>query len=114
MPASSCCAGDVQTSRAPSSPGARRVSLAATLAPRRYETTGLIEIRADRRAAVPPKRCKLEGGRSLKMTMLHKPKRILVPSNGTPASEEAGRIACDLARRYHATVTLVYVTSEKH
>ena len=43
------------------------------------------------------------------MTMLHKPKRILVPSNGTPASEEAVRIACDLARRYHATVTVVYV-----
>ena len=47
------------------------------------------------------------------MTMLHKPKRILVPSNGTPASEEAVRIACDLARRYHATVTVVYVIEVK-
>jgi nucleotide-binding universal stress UspA family protein len=43
----------------------------------------------------------------------HKPKRILVPDSGSVASEEALRIACDVAKRYHAQLTVVYVIEVK-
>jgi nucleotide-binding universal stress UspA family protein len=37
----------------------------------------------------------------------------LVPDNGSVASEEALRIACDVAKRYHARLTVVYVIEVK-
>ena len=47
----------------------------------------------------------------LKFNVRHYPEeiRILVPVNGKPASDHAFRWACQLARRYRATLYAVYV-----
>src|SRR5258708_30292601 len=41
------------------------------------------------------------------------PRRILVPVNGSPTDDEAGRLACRLARRQRAKVDVVTILEAK-